>query len=102
MPEGVDVEPACALLIEAEQVQRGEIASGIVEEEVFAARVAGVDPAIVRAGVPFVDGGVVLNAGISAAPGSEGNLVPEFASRNVLRGRGSRASRRAFSSSVRQ
>ena len=32
-----------------------------------------------RAGVPLVDGVVVLHAGIGAAPGGEGDLVPQIA-----------------------
>src|SRR5262249_56461080 len=41
------------------------------------ARVRPVDPPVVRAGVPLVDRRVELHAGVGAAPGGEGDLVPE-------------------------
>ena len=87
-PHGVlvalDVEqllrrPAPGGVVEVEQVQRGEVARRVVEEHVLGARVGGVDPADRRAGVPFVDGGVELHAGIGARPGGEGDLVPQVA-----------------------
>ena len=43
------------------------------------ARIGRIDPARLRAGVPAVDGVVVLHAGIGAAPGGEGNLFPQIA-----------------------
>src|SRR5205807_4156348 len=44
-----------------------------------AARVGGVDPPVHRAGVPLVDGGVELHAGVGAGPGGVGDLVPQIA-----------------------
>ncbi len=71
----VDVERAVVVL-EGEQVERGEIAGRVVEEHVLRARVRGVDAAALGAGVPLVDGGVVLQAGVGAAPGGLGDLLP--------------------------
>ncbi len=38
-----------------------------------------IDPPVVRAGVPLVDGRVVLHARVGARPGGEGDLVPQLA-----------------------
>ncbi len=78
--EARDVEPA-VVLEEGYQVEGGEIARRVVEEHVLRARIRGVDPARGRAGVPLVDRGVVLDAGIGAAPGGVRDLVPELARR---------------------
>ena len=56
------------------QVQRGQVAGRVVEEHVLGARVRGVDRRGVRAGVPVVDRGVELHAGIAADPGGAGHL----------------------------
>ncbi len=42
------------------------------------ARIRGVDAPVLGAGVPLVDGGVVLHTGVRAGPGRVGDLVPEF------------------------
>ena len=42
------------------------------------ARVARVDPPVLGAGVPLVDRGVVLHAGVGAGPGRVRDLVPEL------------------------
>src|SRR6266496_1401640 len=62
---------------ELQQVQAGQVAGGVVEEHVLAARVAGVDAGGVLRGVPAVDGGVVLHAGIAAVPGSFRNFLEQ-------------------------
>src|SRR5262249_48858005 len=49
------------------------------------ARVAGVDAPILRAGVPLVDRGVVLHAGVRAGPGRVSDLVPELLGGNRAR-----------------
>ena len=66
------------------QVQRGQITGGIVQKHVFAAGIRGVDPAILRAGMPFIDGGIVLNPWISTHPSCPGNFVPEVSRLNRL------------------
>src|SRR3984957_11532710 len=63
---------------ELQQVQAREVAGGIVEEHVFAARVAGVDAGGVFRSVPAIDRGVVLHAGIAAVPGSLGNFLHQI------------------------
>ena len=64
---------------ELQQVQRGEIARRVVEEHVLGARVRRDDGAAGRAGVPVVDGRVVLQAGIGRVPGGMADLVPQLA-----------------------
>ena len=61
------------------EVERRQVAGRIVEEHVFGTGIGGVDPAVFRARVPFVDGRIVLRAGIGADPGRPGDLVPEVA-----------------------
>src|SRR5438270_67830 len=71
-----DVEGAVGR--ELQEIQTGEVAGRVVEEHVFAARIAGVDPVRVFRGVPAVDRGVVLHAGIAAVPSGFGNLAQQF------------------------
>ena len=75
----VDVERAGLLVAEGEQVQRRQIARRVVEEHVLGARVRAADRARRRAGVPVVDGGVVLQPRIGAGPGGEADLLPQLA-----------------------
>ena len=65
--------------MKCEQVQRGEIARRIVEEHVFRARIRRDDRPRRGAGVPIVDRGVELQAGIGAGPGGVADLLPQFA-----------------------
>ena len=67
-------------LTELHQVDARQVASRVVEEHVLAARIAGVDPTAVGAGVPVVDRRVVLHAGVAAVPSTVGHPVD-----NVLR-----------------
>ena len=76
---GFDVELAGLLVAEGEQVQRRQIAGGVVEEHVFRARIAGADLARGRAGVPVVDRGVILQARIGRSPGGVADLLPQSA-----------------------
>ena len=64
---------------ELEEVEGGEVAGGVVEEHVLRAGVGGVDAGGVFGGVPAVDGGVVLHAGVAALPGGFGDGVHEVA-----------------------
>ncbi len=75
--EALDVEGLVALAVvleELHQVQRGEVAGRVVQVHVLAAGVRTVDTAGLRAGVPVVDGVVVLNARVGAGPGGLGHL----------------------------
>jgi len=65
---------------ELEQVEAGEVAGGVIEEHVLRAGIGRVDAAGVFGGVPAVDGGVVLHAGIAALPGGFGDLLHDVAS----------------------
>ena len=71
--EPFDVEFAVVAL-EFHQVERGEVAGGVVDEDVFGAGVGGVDWLGALAGVPFLDGAVVLHSGVAANPGALGHL----------------------------
>ena len=65
--EPLDVERA-VFAAELHQVDARQIARRVIQEHIFRARVAGVDPPRVRAGVPVIDRRVVLHAGIAAVP----------------------------------
>ena len=82
MAEGFDVEEAA--VDEAHQIQRGEVAGRIVQEHVFGAGVGGVDAIGVFGGVPAVDGGVELHAGVAALPGGFGEGAHEIAGAEFL------------------
>ena len=63
--ETLDVEDA-VLAFELHQVQRRQIAGGVIEEQIFRARVRGILPVGSLAGMPFVDRGIELHPGIAA------------------------------------
>jgi hypothetical protein len=65
---------------ELEQVETGQVARRVIQEHVLRAWVRGIDAARVLGGMPLVDGGVVLHAGVAALPGSFGDLAHEVAS----------------------
>ena len=67
---------APSVVAERQQVQRGEVAGRVVEEHVLRARVRRADRPDCRAGVPVVDGGVELDAGIGARPRRRGRSSP--------------------------
>ena len=78
MPIGRDIERA-RRRDELQQVEAGQVAGRVVEEHVLRARIRRVDARRVLAGVPAVDGGVELHAGIAAEPRGLGNLVHDVA-----------------------
>src|SRR3990172_5104443 len=71
---------------EFQEVDGGEVAGGVVQVHVLRAGVGGVDAAAVGAGVPVVDGGVVLHAGVGALPGGLGDAAHELAGAVCLGG----------------
>ncbi len=71
---------------ELQEIEGRKVAGGVVEEHVLRAGVGGVDAGGVFAGVPAVDGGVVLHAGVAALPGGFGDLVHEVAGAVLLDG----------------
>ena len=97
---------AVVLVGELHQVQRGEIARRVVEEHVLRARVGGADRPRRRAGVPVVDGGVELDAGIGRLPGGVADRLPQVARLERLVGLGARcgpsAASRSSSSTARR
>ena len=66
--EPLDIQTA-VFLPEFHQVQRRQIAGGVIQEHIFTAGVGGVDSIGGGAGMPVVDGGVKLNAGVAANVG---------------------------------
>ena len=78
MLEAGDIEGAVGPA-ERQQVERRQVARRVVEEHVFRARVRRVDPPAGRAGVPFVDRRIELDARIGRLPGGFGDPVPQLA-----------------------
>jgi hypothetical protein len=74
-----DVEALGLTVVELQQVGRGQIAGGVVEEHVLRARIRGADASRGRAGVPVVHRGVEVQAGIGRGPGGVADLLPEVA-----------------------
>src|SRR5208283_4177697 len=62
---------------ELQQVDAGQVARRVVQVHVLRAGVAGGDPAGLRAGVPVVDGAVVLDARVGAVPGRLGHRAQQ-------------------------
>ena len=74
----LDVELAGLDVAEGQQIERGQIAGGVVQEHVFRARIGRADRAGGRAGVPVVHRGVELQAGIGAGPGGVTDFFPQL------------------------
>ena len=77
MDIGLGVEFAAP--IEGQQVERGKVAGGIIEEHVFRARVRAADRPVLGAGVPGVHRVMELDARIGAGPGGMADLIPQRA-----------------------
>jgi len=76
--EGRDIEnPVRAL--ELHQVQRSEIAGRVIDENVFRAGIGGMDRLGAFAGVPLLNGPVVLQPRVTADPGALGDLLQQQA-----------------------
>ena len=71
---------------ELQQIERSQIAGRVVEEHIFRARIRSVDAIRGLAGVPAIDRGVVLHAGIAALPRGFGHAVQQFAGAEFLGG----------------
>ena len=74
--EAVDVEHA-VLELETHQVQRGQIAGGVVDEHVLGAGVGRVNRLGAAAGVPLLDRAIVLEAGVAAHPRALGDFIQQ-------------------------
>ena len=70
----VDFEHA-VLALETHQVQRGQVAGSVVDENVLGAGVGRVDRFGATAGVPFLDRAVELNARIATHPRPFGDFI---------------------------
>ena len=79
--KGLDVERRVVAQV-LHQVEAGQVARRVVEVHVFRARVGAVDATGVGGGVPVVDGGVELHAGIGALPRRLGELTEQVAGRH--------------------
>src|SRR5467141_3513742 len=75
---------AVGLPQELEEVEAGEVAGGVVEEDELAAGIRCVDAVGGLAGVPLVDGVVELQARVRALPGGLRHLPPELARGEAL------------------
>ncbi len=76
MPEALDIKLTFGS-DEASQVQRSQITGGVIQKHIFTTRIRGIDAAVIGTGVPFVDCGIVLDAGIRTDPCSPGNTIPK-------------------------
>ncbi len=74
-----------AIVDELHQVERREIAGRVVEMHVLAARIRRVDASAGGAGVPEVDGGVELHAGVAACVRGLGDHVAAPCARDESR-----------------
>ena len=81
--EALDVERV-VVVEELQQVEAGQVAGRVVEVHVLRARVRAVDAAGGVRGVPAVDRGVELQAGVGALPGGLGDLAEQVAGRDRL------------------
>ena len=75
---GLDIEGVIGREV-LEQVDAGEVAGRVVDVHVLGAGVRTVDATGVAGGVPVVDGGVELHAGVGALPCGLGDLTHEVA-----------------------
>lgn len=75
--EAFDIEHA-VFALELHQVQRRQVTSGVIDEDILTARVGAMDRFGAFAGVPFLDGSVVLEAGVAAYPGAFGDLTEQL------------------------
>ena len=83
-PLGVE---AAVVAAELHQVDRRQVACRIVDEHVFAARIGRIDRRGIGASVPALNRVFVLQAGVAAKPGSQGDLVHELRALKVSIGR---------------
>src|SRR4026208_267397 len=60
------------------KIEGGKITSRIIQEHIFGTRIRRVDATVLRTGMPFVDGGIVLSSWIGANPGRPRNPVPQL------------------------
>ena len=72
------------VLEELHQVERREVARGVVERHVLRARVRRGDPPRLRVGVPVVDRVVVLQARVGALPRGRADLAEQLAGVDAL------------------
>ena len=87
------VEDASFLVVKLSEVDRREVASGVIEEHVFRTWVRRIDATVSRARVPLVDRGVVLKTRIGAVPSRFAQVVPKSFCRDGLDGFFGRSSR---------
>ena len=62
---------------EFDEIDAGEVASGIVKEQILTARIAGVNPSCLLASVPFLNSIVKLHARVGASPRRMRDFVHE-------------------------
>src|SRR5207244_2096327 len=60
------------------KIQRGKVTGRVIKEHVLAAGIRSSDTAAFRAGMPLINGAVVLKSWVGAAPGGSSNFIPQF------------------------
>ena len=78
------IESVGVLIVETAEVCRSQVTCRVVQEHVFGAGVGGPDAATFGAGMPLIDGGVVLGTRVRTTPCCVRNLVPDFFGGNAL------------------
>ena len=80
MMKSLHIEYACAVAVKFDQVDRREVAGGVVEEHVLRARIGRVDSIFFWTGMPLIDRGIELESRISTRPCSFVNNSPQVTS----------------------
>ncbi len=78
VPEPLHIEHPGLRIVEPDQVEGSQVARGIVEKHVFRARIGSADASALGTRVPFVDGGVELQARVRRGPGGLVGQPPEL------------------------
>ena len=66
------------VICELHQIDRSEVTCCVVQEHVLTARIRCIDVPTVWTGVPPINGGVILNSGVTAVPRTLGHLRQQF------------------------
>ena len=75
----IDIENTGLVVVELDQVDRGQVASRVIEKQILTTRVGSPNSPSGRAGVPLVDGGVELETRVGTCPGGLGDPAPHVA-----------------------
>ena len=76
---GLDVELAALVVVEPDEIERRQVAGGVVQKKIFRAWVRSPYATTGRTGVPLVDRGVELETRVRTGPRSLGYARPQIA-----------------------